>query len=126
MTRGTVVRCSMPDCGEEAVYKIAAPWSDGRFSELKTYGFACTDHLADVLRSAEARWLDYEPVKDEKDQIKEGLDGSERVIIVGMQRVRPESQVQVKTQDPPKPPPSPLRDLLISRLKAQADEKVNK
>jgi hypothetical protein len=60
-----VVLCSGPDCEHPAVYKIAAPWSDGRFSELKTYGFACVDHLRDVLRSAEARWLDYEPVKGE-------------------------------------------------------------
>ena len=59
------VRCSSHSCEEPAVYKIAAPWSDGRFSELKTYGFACVDHLKDVLRSAEARWLDYEPVKGE-------------------------------------------------------------
>jgi len=59
------VRCSEPNCEEPAVYKIAAPWSDGRFKELKTYGFACADHLKDVLRSAEARWLDYEPVKGE-------------------------------------------------------------
>ena len=59
------VRCSWHACEEPAVYKIAAPWSDGRFSELKTYGFACADHLKDVLRSAEARWLDYEPVKGE-------------------------------------------------------------
>jgi hypothetical protein len=59
------VRCSLHDCEEPAVYKIAAPWSDGRFSELKTYGFACVDHLKDVLGSAEARWLDYEPVKGE-------------------------------------------------------------
>jgi hypothetical protein len=59
------VRCSWHDCEEPAVYKIAAPWSDGRFSELKTYGFACADHLKDVLGSAEARWLDYEPVKGE-------------------------------------------------------------
>jgi hypothetical protein len=60
-----VVLCSEPDCEEPAVYKIAAPWSDGRFKELKTYGFACPHHLKDVLRSAEARWLDYEPVKGE-------------------------------------------------------------
>ena len=59
------VRCSEPDCGEPATFKVAAPWSDGRFSELKTYGFACSDHLKDVLRSAEARWLDYEPVPGE-------------------------------------------------------------
>jgi hypothetical protein len=60
-----VVRCSEDGCQEPAVYKIAAPWSDGRYWELKTYGFACAEHLRDVVRSAEIRWLDYEPVKDE-------------------------------------------------------------
>lgn len=65
MAYDRVVLCSEPCCEAPAVYKIAAPWSDGRFSELKTYGFACVDHLRDVLRSAETRWLDYEPVKGE-------------------------------------------------------------
>jgi hypothetical protein len=60
-----VVRCFEKGCPEAATYKIAAPWRDGRFSELKTYGFACNDHLKDVLRSAEARWLAYEPVPGE-------------------------------------------------------------
>ena len=60
-----VVRCSHPNCPEPATYKIAAPWSDGRFSELKTYGFSCFEHLHEVLADAEARWLDYEPVKGE-------------------------------------------------------------
>ncbi len=60
-----VVGCSEPGCSEPAQYKIAAPWTDGRFWELKTYGFSCADHLRDVLRSAEARWLDYEPVAGE-------------------------------------------------------------
>jgi hypothetical protein len=66
MPKPTVVRCSAPDCTEPAAYKIAAPWSDGRFSELKTYGFSCDDHVREVLRSAETRWLDYEPVSGEK------------------------------------------------------------
>jgi hypothetical protein len=61
----TIVCCAVPDCGEPASHKIAAPWSDGRFSELKTYGFACPAHVRDVLREAEVRWLDYEPVKGE-------------------------------------------------------------
>lgn len=65
MSGGWVVRCSMPDCGEPATYKVAAPWSDGRFSELKTYGLSCREHIRDVLRSAEARWLAYEPVRGE-------------------------------------------------------------
>lgn len=65
MSGGWVVKCSEPECGEPAVYKVAAPWSDGQFSELKTYGLACREHIHDVLRSAEARWLDYEPVRGE-------------------------------------------------------------
>ena len=60
-----IVRCSEPDCTEPACYKIAAPWTDGRYKELKTYGFACKAHVRDVLRSAEVRWLDYEPVRGE-------------------------------------------------------------
>ncbi len=51
----TVVCCSMPRCDEPASYKIAAPWSDGRFVELKTYAHACTDHLGPVFRDSEGR-----------------------------------------------------------------------
>ena len=61
----TWCRAVRHECGEPATFKVAAPWSDQRFWELKTYGFACRDHVRDVLRSAEARWLDYEPVKGE-------------------------------------------------------------
>jgi hypothetical protein len=68
MSYERVVRCSEPDCREPACYKIAAPWKDGRFSELKTYGFACAEHLKDVIRRAEARWLEYDPVKGESVQ----------------------------------------------------------
>jgi hypothetical protein len=57
----TVVRCSLPGCTEPAAYKIAALWSDGSFSELKSYGFACSDHLGPVFRDAEQRREDYEP-----------------------------------------------------------------
>lgn len=49
------VRCSVPDCEERAVYKIAARWSDGRFNELKTYGHACRAHVGDVFRTGELR-----------------------------------------------------------------------
>lgn len=66
MTRQHVVRCSEDDCQEPAVYKIAAPWSGGNSKELKTYGFACAEHVREVLRSAEVRWLDYEPVPGEQ------------------------------------------------------------
>lgn len=51
----TVVRCDLLGCSAPAAYKIAAQWSDGRFSELKTYGFACSDHLGAVFRDAEQR-----------------------------------------------------------------------
>jgi hypothetical protein len=53
------VLCSHPYCSEPATYKVAAPWSYGRFAELKTYGFACTDHLGEVFQDAEDRRLDY-------------------------------------------------------------------
>jgi hypothetical protein len=53
------VVCSHPACSEPAGYKVAARWSDGRFAELKTYGFACSEHLSKVFRDAEGRRLDY-------------------------------------------------------------------
>lgn len=55
----TVVRCSLSRCGEPAAYKVAAQWSDGHFAELKTFGFACSDHLGPVFREAELRQQDY-------------------------------------------------------------------
>ena len=61
----TIVRCSSPGCIEEAAYKLAAPWSDGRFSELKTYGLACPDHLGDVFRASESRRQAHQPAPGE-------------------------------------------------------------
>lgn len=61
MPEKTHVRCSLPDCTGSASYKIAAQWSDGSFAELKSYGFACSDHLAPVFREAEVRRNDCEP-----------------------------------------------------------------
>jgi hypothetical protein len=55
----------MPECEEPAVYKIAAPWSDGRFSELKTYGHACAEHLGAIFRAAEERRATYKPAPGE-------------------------------------------------------------
>jgi hypothetical protein len=55
----TIVRCSLDGCREPAAYKIAAPWSGGRFTELKTYGHACPDHLGAVFRAAEGRQKSY-------------------------------------------------------------------
>jgi hypothetical protein len=51
----TVVKCSVPDCCKDAEYKIAAPWKGGRFSELKTYGYACAEHAEAVVASARQR-----------------------------------------------------------------------
>ncbi len=57
----TVVRCSLSGCAEPASYKIAAPWSGGSFSELKTFGHACAEHLGPVFREAEKRRKSYAP-----------------------------------------------------------------
>ena len=61
----TVVRCSLPGCEDAATYKIAAHWSGGSFSELKAYGFACSDHLGMVFRDAEERQQSYETAPGE-------------------------------------------------------------
>jgi hypothetical protein len=45
----------MPECERTAAYKIAAPWSTGSFAELKCYGLACADHVADSLSEARRR-----------------------------------------------------------------------
>jgi len=52
------VKCSHRDCSEPATYKVACRWSDGQFSELKTFGFACSDHLGQVFGEAQARMLE--------------------------------------------------------------------
>ncbi len=61
----TVVRCSLHNCKEPAAYKIAAQWSGGSFTELKSYGYACSDHLGPVFREAESRREDYVPAPGE-------------------------------------------------------------
>jgi hypothetical protein len=48
--------CSAPGCDRAAVYKIAAPWSDGTSRELKNYGLACEAHR-DLQLSAATRRL---------------------------------------------------------------------
>jgi hypothetical protein len=40
------VLCYVPGCGQLAVFKIAARWSDGITQELKTYGLCCPACLA--------------------------------------------------------------------------------
>jgi hypothetical protein len=44
--------CYKKGCGQPAVYKIAARWSDGITSELKTYALSCADCLPDWFRSS--------------------------------------------------------------------------
>jgi hypothetical protein len=44
------ILCYRRDCGQPAVYKIAARWSDGVTGELKTYALSCADCLADWFR----------------------------------------------------------------------------
>jgi hypothetical protein len=61
----TVVKCSMPGCQAPASHKVAAVWSDGRFSELKTYGHACAKHLGAIFRAAEERRAAYKPDPNE-------------------------------------------------------------
>lgn len=51
----TIVKCSVPNCQNHAETKIAAPWKGGRFSELKTYGYACAEHSGDVIEYARKR-----------------------------------------------------------------------
>lgn len=51
----TVVRCSNPGCRAEAKAKIAAPWKDGAFAELKTYGYTCPEHAEAVVAYAQQR-----------------------------------------------------------------------
>jgi len=61
MPRTHVVACSHAECREPAAYKIAARWTDGRLTELKTYGFACSEHIGVVFRESEQRRREYHP-----------------------------------------------------------------
>ncbi len=55
------VHCSDSNCAEAAIYKIRrGPGNDGVFTELKTFGFACADHLGPIFRGAEGRRKHYE------------------------------------------------------------------
>ena len=44
------IYCYTKDCKHSAEYKIAAKWSDGVVSELKTYGLCCEQCLPYWLR----------------------------------------------------------------------------
>lgn len=49
------VRCYTRGCGEPAVYKIAARWSDGVTQELKTYALSCPACLARSFQQSRAK-----------------------------------------------------------------------
>ena len=53
--------------------------------------------------------------KDADGTVTEGLETGDRVIVSGMQRVRPGTVVHVKVEPPPKPPGFPLLKLLAAR-----------
>ncbi len=44
------IYCYRPGCGQLAVYKIAARWSDGVTQELKTYALSCAQCLPEWFR----------------------------------------------------------------------------
>lgn len=46
------VHCTSPGCTHVAEYKVAARWSDGITSELKTYALVCLDCLPAQYRKA--------------------------------------------------------------------------
>jgi hypothetical protein len=46
------VLCYEANCGQPAVYKIAAQWSDGLMQELKTFSLSCQAHLAGQFASS--------------------------------------------------------------------------
>ena len=49
------VMCYAEECSNEAVFKIAARWSDGVTRELKTYFLACPGCLAELYRRAKLK-----------------------------------------------------------------------
>jgi hypothetical protein len=61
-TIDTTVYCSHPSFRAElATYKIAATWTGGDYSELKTYGFAHDGCVAEVYAQAALRAGRFEP-----------------------------------------------------------------
>jgi hypothetical protein len=49
------IYCSTRACKNQAEYKIAARWSDGIVSELKTYALCCGDCLPVAFRASRAK-----------------------------------------------------------------------
>lgn len=50
-----VPMCSEVGCDREAIYKVAAVWSDGTRRELKNYGLACSAHAEAQTARAQGR-----------------------------------------------------------------------
>jgi hypothetical protein len=59
------IRCYEPNCPGEAVYKIAARWSDGITAELKTYGLTCETHLPGWFQRSLAKQASCRRAKNE-------------------------------------------------------------
>ena len=49
------VLCYTKGCGQKAVYKIAAQWSDGQTGELKTYALSCAACLPEWFAASRAK-----------------------------------------------------------------------
>jgi hypothetical protein len=52
------VMCYVAGCPNRAAFKIAARWSDGITTELKTYSLACPACLAELYASAAVKRAD--------------------------------------------------------------------
>lgn len=50
------IYCHTEGCKNPALYKIAARWSDGVVSELKTYDLCCEDCLSAGLRRSHQKY----------------------------------------------------------------------
>ena len=49
------IHCYTRGCGELAVFKIAARWSDGVTQELKTYALTCPACLAEAFQRSRVK-----------------------------------------------------------------------
>jgi len=47
--------CDAEDCERDARFKVAAPWSDGTWTELKNFGVYCEEHAEEELQAARER-----------------------------------------------------------------------
>ena len=47
--------CDVEGCDQPAIYKVAAPWTDGTLKELRNYGVYCSCHSEGQLDRARDR-----------------------------------------------------------------------